>query len=220
MGEKSPPMSDVAMLAGLGLDSSDLTVLGVQEVENLKPRRHEGSRSREWRRLVLKTLGRTHALLSLTSLGGLQLAVLAKCVGLIFGGCVCIWVCGGLGSTPDAHASTPNHGSHHRKSLVPHLSPLHICEVPCGVGNVLHNKGAQAALFRVGVDRSRQHGGKGGGGGGGAGTAFLFVNAHLAAHQHKVEERNGDVDRVMTELQVRAVFLGGDAGVWVLLLFF
>ena len=81
MGEKSPPMSDVAMLAGMGLNSSDLTVLGVQEVENLKPRRHEGSRSREWRRLILKTLGRTHALLSLTSLGGLQLAVLAKCVG-------------------------------------------------------------------------------------------------------------------------------------------
>lgn len=80
MCEKSPPMSDVAALAGMGLNASDITVLGVQEVENLKPRRHEGSRSREWRRLVVKTLGRTHALLSLTSLGGLQLAVLAKCV--------------------------------------------------------------------------------------------------------------------------------------------
>ena len=77
-------MTDVALLAGMGLDASDLTVLGVQEVENLKPRRHEGSRSREWRRLVLKALGRTHALLSLTSLGGLQLAVLAKYVGRAF----------------------------------------------------------------------------------------------------------------------------------------
>ncbi|KAM3570973.1 hypothetical protein VYU27_006980 [Nannochloropsis oceanica] len=149
MAERSPPLSDVSLVASAAqLNTSDLCILGVQEIENLKPRRHEGSRSREWRRLILHSLGRTHTLLSLTKLGGMQLAVLAK------------------------------------KALLPHLSPLHVCEVPCGVGNIIHNKGGQAALFRVGPH-----------------TSFLFINAHLAAHAHRVEDRNADVDRVMTELQ-------------------
>jgi hypothetical protein len=149
MAEKSPPLSDVSLVATAAqLNTSDLCVLGVQEIENLKPRRHEGSRSREWRRLLLHSLGRTHTLLSLTKLGGMQLAVLAK------------------------------------KALIPYISPLHVCEVPCGVGNIIHNKGGQAALFRVGPN-----------------TSFLFINAHLAAHAHRVEDRNADVDRVMTELQ-------------------
>lgn len=34
MGEKSPPLTDVAALAGMGLNSSDLAVLGVQEVSD------------------------------------------------------------------------------------------------------------------------------------------------------------------------------------------
>jgi len=84
--------------------------------------------------------------------------------------------------------------------------------VPCGVGNVLHNKGAQAALFRVGVSPGQrgQQQQKGGGRGSklNMGTSFLFVNAHLAAHQHKVEERNADVDRVMTEMQVGVYVVG------------
>ena len=148
MAEKSPSQTDVSLVVSKGLATSDLCILGVQEIENLKPRRHEGSRSREWRRLLLKSLGRTHTLLSLTKLGGMQLAVMAK------------------------------------KSIVPYLSPLHVCEVPCGVGNIIHNKGGQAALFRIGEA-----------------TSFLFINAHLAAHAHRVEDRNADVDRVMTELQ-------------------
>jgi len=154
MAEKSPSLSDVVLVArSAEVHRSDLCVVGAQELENLKPRRHEGSRSREWRRLLLHVFGRTHMLLCLTKLGGMQLAVLAK------------------------------------RPLLPYLSPLHVCEVPCGVGNLLHNKGGQAVLFRVATH-----------------TSFLFINAHLAAHAHRVEDRNGDVDRVMTEVQSLLAF--------------
>ena len=36
-----------------------------------------------------------------------------------------------------------------------------------------------------------------------AGTSFLCINAHLAAHPHKNEDRNVAYDRITTELQVR-----------------
>lgn len=61
---------------------------------------------------------------------------------------------------------------------------LHSSDVVCGVGNILHNKGGQASLLRV------------------HGLSMLFINCHLAAHQHKTEFRNGDVDRILSELQV------------------
>lgn len=50
----------------------------VRQIENLKPRRHEGSRSREWKRLTRKVLGRTHNLLSHTTFGGLHQAVFVR----------------------------------------------------------------------------------------------------------------------------------------------
>jgi len=60
-----------------------------------------------------------------------------------------------------------------------------MCDVSCGVGNLLYNKGAIGAFIKI------------------RGTTFLFINAHLAAHQHRWEDRNEDVDRIMTEFQVR-----------------
>jgi hypothetical protein len=45
MAETSPPEADMSFIHDLALES-DLVCLGVQEVENIKPRRHEGRRSR------------------------------------------------------------------------------------------------------------------------------------------------------------------------------
>ncbi|CAN0424701.1 unnamed protein product, partial [Discosporangium mesarthrocarpum] len=60
---------------------------------------------------------------------------------------------------------------------------IKLTEVACGVGNVLQNKGAIGAFLRV--DR----------------TTMLFVTAHLAAHQSKVEERNANYWRVVASLE-------------------
>jgi hypothetical protein len=45
MAEASPALSDMGFVSELG-ENADLICLGVQEIENLKPRRHEGGRSR------------------------------------------------------------------------------------------------------------------------------------------------------------------------------
>jgi hypothetical protein len=45
MAEASPALSDMGFVSELG-EKADLICLGVQEIENLKPRRHEGGRSR------------------------------------------------------------------------------------------------------------------------------------------------------------------------------
>lgn len=54
-------------------------------------------------------------------------------------------------------------------------------EVVCGIGNVVQNKGALGVRFVVG------------------GRSVVVLSAHLAAHQHKVKERNADYARVMEE---------------------
>ena len=54
--------------------------------------------------------------------------------------------------------------------------------VACGVGNVMHNKGAAGVRLMTGNER------------------YLFVSSHFAAHQHKVDERNADFVRICTEL--------------------
>ena len=58
--------------------TSDLVVVGVQECEDIKPRRHEGSRSRKWRSLLLNALGSTFEVLAQHKIGGMQISVYAK----------------------------------------------------------------------------------------------------------------------------------------------
>ncbi len=58
LGETSPPAEDCKFISEMAAhDDADVVCLAVQEVENIKPRRHEGRRSREWKYLQRKALG-------------------------------------------------------------------------------------------------------------------------------------------------------------------
>mmetsp|Transcript_33402 Transcript_33402/g.38017 ORF Transcript_33402/g.38017 Transcript_33402/m.38017 type:complete len:1289 (+) Transcript_33402:97-3963(+) len=57
---------------------SDLVLISGQECENIKPRRSEGKRSREFRRLMIKMLGKEYVPLALHLLGGIQFGLFAK----------------------------------------------------------------------------------------------------------------------------------------------
>lgn len=56
LAEESPPARDLEFLRQASR-GSDLVAVGVQEIENLKPRRNEGGRTREWRRLLIRWVG-------------------------------------------------------------------------------------------------------------------------------------------------------------------
>ena len=70
-----------------------------------------------------------------------------------------------------------------RTSLLPLVSNVQVAHVANGLGNgTIGNKGAVALAMCVGR------------------TSFLFINAHFAAHQTKVEQRNADFARIDTML--------------------
>ena len=69
-----------------------------------------------------------------------------------------------------------------RKSLLADVSVVHVADVPCGVGNVLHNKGGIGVF--VGMKR-RGEGDETNRGG----EIYCFVNSHLAAHERCLNER-------------------------------
>lgn len=58
------------------------------------------------------------------------------------------------------------------------ISHLSLSHVPCGIGNVMANKGGVGVSFKI------------------YGTSFAFVAAHLPAHQNKVLERNAAFHRI------------------------
>ena len=69
-----------------------------------------------------------------------------------------------------------------RDSLLPLVSRVRSAHVATGFANTFGNKGGVAVALSVG------------------GTSLLFVNAHFAAHQHKVKERNADFARIDARL--------------------
>ena len=161
LGEKLPTEEDCAFLAdfcphssgtgsgscGSGAGSGDTTVstettgadiiaLGIQECEDIRPRRQEGHRSRHWKRIqALHFEEAGYECISCEKLGGMQLSVYANAKA---------------------------------RDLI---TDLQVISVPCGVGNVLSNKGGICMLLQL------QHK-----------QTIALINAHLAAHNHQVSE--------------------------------
>lgn len=59
-------------------NGSDIVLISGQECENIKPRRTEGHRSKEYRRLMVKMLGKNYVPLAIHSLGGIQFGLFCK----------------------------------------------------------------------------------------------------------------------------------------------
>jgi hypothetical protein len=76
LAEKKPNPEDYSFLKEFKND--DFVILGVQECEDIKPRRNEGHRSRAWRAIQKQTLGKSYECLAQHKMGGLQIAVYAK----------------------------------------------------------------------------------------------------------------------------------------------
>eukprot|EP01038_Epipyxis_sp_PR26KG_P012129 gene12129-16237_t len=146
--EKSPRNEDCIFMRSF--QRHDIVIFGLQECEDIKPRRHEGRRSRRWRILQAEALGKKFTCVGTHKMGGIQLAV------------------------------------HANKKTRKLIEGIQLLEVACGVGNVLTNKGAICILVRL------------------KGKTLAIINAHLAAHQTKVKERNADYHRIMNSISDRA----------------
>jgi hypothetical protein len=84
LAEESPSEEDASFIKRfrkLGDDrgrGSDIVLIAGQECENIKPRRTEGRRSREYRRLMIKMLGKKYIPIALHMLGGIQFGLFCK----------------------------------------------------------------------------------------------------------------------------------------------
>ena len=77
LGEESPGEDDAKFIrrfqkCGTDQNGSDFVLISGQECENIKPRRTEGHRSREFRRLMIKMLGKNCVPIAMHLLGGIQ----------------------------------------------------------------------------------------------------------------------------------------------------
>lgn len=68
------------------------------------------------------------------------------------------------------------------RSIAPLCSDIASAAVATGMGNTLGNKGAVGISMKIGK------------------TRFVFVNAHLAAHQNAVKQRNKDYAKISKEM--------------------
>jgi hypothetical protein len=84
LAEESPLPDDACFIKhfrdnGKGRETgSDLVLISGQECENIKPRRSEGSRSREFRRLLILMLGKDYVPIAMHLLGGIQFCLFCK----------------------------------------------------------------------------------------------------------------------------------------------
>mmetsp|Transcript_272 Transcript_272/g.428 ORF Transcript_272/g.428 Transcript_272/m.428 type:complete len:600 (+) Transcript_272:60-1859(+) len=182
LAETSPSEEEAYFLRRFR-SQSDIVLIGTQETENTKPRRHEGSRSRELRRLMIHHLGKQYVPLAMHSLGGVQLGLFCK------------------------------------RSILGDMDYVSLADVPCGVGNVFHNKGAIGAYVKIRtrnynniIPHQHEKNDKDGTSSSTSTTMvkrkkfvrLLFVNSHLAAHVQNVDSRNADYWRIVSELEANA----------------
>ena len=133
LAEKSP--KEINFLKQNNVNSTnqyDIIVFGVQELEDIRPRRNEGRRSKLLYKLQKQTLGKLYVCIDKSKLGGIQTNVYVK------------------------------------KSLMNQIQDIQVIQVVCGIGNVIHNKGAICTLLKINN------------------KSICLINGHLAAHQHKV----------------------------------
>lgn len=84
LAEESPSEEDASFIKRFRKhgdergQGSDIVLISGQECENIKPRRAEGRRSREYRRLMIKMLGKGYVPLALHLLGGIQFGLFCK----------------------------------------------------------------------------------------------------------------------------------------------
>lgn len=76
MAEKAPT-DDACSFIKLH-QNDDIVVFGIQECEDIRPRRNEGHRSRKWRSLQSRLLGRSFRCMARHKMGGLLIAVYVK----------------------------------------------------------------------------------------------------------------------------------------------
>lgn len=79
-----------------------------------------------------------------------------------------------------------------RKKPFIRVKGCEVADVACGIGNVLRNKGCAAAFLDVEVadDSSKKK----------TAVRLCVIASHLAAHAHKVKDRNDDYWRICREL--------------------
>ena len=84
LAEDSPSEEDATFLQTFRRSKSrsrlgsDFVLVSGQECENIKPRRTEGHRSREFRRLMIKMLGKQFVPIAMHQLGGIQFALFCR----------------------------------------------------------------------------------------------------------------------------------------------
>ncbi len=146
LGETSPPAEDCKFISEMAAHNDvDIVCLAVQEVENIKPRRHEGRRSREWKRLQWKALGHSVSNLFVESC---PIFSMRKKLFVLF-----IFCPNSIYIIQFVRVGHRTMGAMQlsifiRRNLVPRVRLMKMKDVACGVGNVLQNKGAVACFLR------------------------------------------------------------------------
>lgn len=136
MAEHSPTIEDCYFLQDYR--DCDIIAVGLQECEDIRPRRKEGRRIREWRNLREKIFeSGDYDCVRERKMGGLHLSLYI------------------------------------RKNYHSLIKGVKTIEIPCGVGNILTNKGAICFALRLANKKT-----------------IAFIDAHLAAHQNMVSYFN------------------------------